>query len=121
MPPPSDCRISAYYQRAEKTRAAEVERVVLNAFDSLGGLAAIIWHRLRRSRSTWLLFRCAVLLQRGFQNFIDVFHRDEFEFLFRFLGNVDEIFFVELGNDDSGNSGAHRSQTLFFQSADRQN
>ena len=45
----------------------------------------------------------------------------EFEFLLRFLGNVDEVFFVQLRNDDSGNSGAHRSQTFFFQSADRQN
>jgi hypothetical protein len=37
----------------------------------------------------------AVFLQRYSQNFIDVFDGHEFEFLFRFLRNVDEIFFVE--------------------------
>ena len=59
--------------------------------------------------------------QSNGQNFIYVFHWNEFEFLLRFLGNVDQVFFVELGNDDSGNAGAHCSQTFFFQSADRQN
>src|SRR5262249_26326607 len=61
-----------------------------------------------------------VFLQSDGENFIYVLHRYEFEFLFRFFGNVDEVFFVELRNDDSGNSGAHRSQTFFFQSTDRQ-
>jgi hypothetical protein len=40
------------------------------------------------------------------QNFIDVFDRNEFEFLFRFLRNIDQIFFVQL----RGNPGTHRCQ-----------
>ena len=41
--------------------------------------------------------------------------------MFRFLRHIDEIFFVELWNDDCGNPGAHRCQTFFFQPSNRQN
>ncbi len=48
----------------------------------------------------------AVFLQRNGQDFIYVFDGDEIEFLFRFLGNIDQVFFVELGDYDCGNPGA---------------
>ena len=52
---------------------------------------------------------------------IDVLNRNEFQFLFRFLWNIDQIFFVQLRNDDGGNAGPHRAQTFFFQPANWEN
>src|SRR4029450_9136344 len=38
----------------------------------------------------------------------------------RFLGNINEVFFVEFRDEDGGNPGTHRRQAFFFQTADRQ-
>ena len=63
----------------------------------------------------------AILLQRHSEHFIDIFHRNEFQFLFRFLGNIDEVFLVQLWDDHGGNAGPHRGQAFFLQTPDRQN
>jgi hypothetical protein len=62
----------------------------------------------------------AVLLQRDAQGLIDIFDRNEFEFLFRFLRYIDKVFFVELRDDHGGNASAHGGQTFFLYPADRQ-
>ena len=98
-----------------------LKRVVLNALLILGGSTPIILPPSSEKPVHLFLLRRAILLQRDVQNFIDAFDRDEFEFLFCFLWNIDKIFFVELWDDDRGNPRTHRRKAFFFQTADRQN
>src|ERR1700737_3974127 len=75
----------------------------------------------RLTRGDFYLIARVVFLESDVQNFVDVLDRNKFEFLFCFLRNIDQIFFVQLGKDDGGNTGAHRAQTFFLQAANRQN
>src|SRR5437763_1056798 len=65
------------------------------------------WSDARRSRLIFSRFRrldrvspsrrllCAVFFERDVQNLVDVFDWNEFDLLFRFLGNIDKIFLVQ--------------------------